>query len=313
MPGKVFLRGKRFLTRPFTFLILPPCGARTRTIRLPCWLMACAGLFLIGIAAISISGLIDGYRARSERAELRRLRLVNERQQRELVTVREEAEEARAYLEEVKDLDERVRRMTGLLERRGDYGSRSGGRDSARKLRLSLSGAAAAEDPGELVRDLSAVQREAARVRCDLEQLEKDLQEYYKYLAALPDRWPVHGEVTSEFGERSSPFGGRRSEFHDGLDLAANYGAPVAAAGDGVVVFTGYRPGYGHTVVIEHGYGYRSSYCHLSRYLVRPGERVKKGQRIARVGNSGRSTGPHLHFMVEKDGVLIDPLQVLKK
>ncbi len=311
MPGKLFLRGRRFLTRPFTFLVVPPGGARTKAVRLPCWLVACAGLILAGLAALSLSGLIGGYRARSERDELLKLRLVNERQQRELASLREEAEEARAYLEGVKELDERVRRMTGLLERREDYSSRSGSRDSARRLRLSTS--AAEEDPAEVRRNLSAVQRGAALARRDLEQLERDLQEHFKYLAALPDHWPVRGEVTSGFGERPSPFGGGRSEFHDGLDLAAEYGAPVAAAGDGVVVFTGYRPGYGHTVVIEHGYGYKTSYCHLSGYLVRAGERVTKGQRIALVGNSGRSTGPHLHFMVEKNGVLIDPLQVLKE
>lgn len=318
MPGKLVLRGRRFLTRPFTFLIVPPRGAKTITIRLPYWLVACIGLVLVILAATTISGIIVGQRARSEHAELHRLRRVNEKQQQELIGVRQDAEEARAYLDEVKSLDARIREKTGLLESRGENSSRSGGRDSARRLRLSLYDALydntdEALDPGDVERDLVEVKREAAAVRLNLEQLERDLDERFKYLAALPDSWPLQGEVTSGFGKRPSPFGGRSSEFHDGLDLAADYGSPVAAAGDGMVAFTGYRPGYGRTVVIDHGYGFRTSYCHLSGYLVQAGERVKKGQRIALAGSSGRSTGPHLHFMVERNGVLVDPLEVLKR
>ncbi|NPV29413.1 MAG: M23 family metallopeptidase [Firmicutes bacterium] len=167
--------------------------------------------------------------------------------------------------------------------------------------------------PDQIAQDFAEAAQEAEEALRVLERLERDLDAHFKYLAALPDHWPVRGEITSTFGPRRSPFGGRRSEFHDGIDLAAPWGAPVAAAGDGVVVFTGYRPGYGRTVVISHGYGYRTSYSHVSRYLVETGARVKKGEAIALVGSSGRSTGPHLHFMVEKDGALIDPLRLLRK
>lgn len=131
-------------------------------------------------------------------------------------------------------------------------------------------------------------------------------------MAAKPNRWPVRGSITSNFGYRKNPFGGRSREFHDGLDIAAPHGTPVRAAGDGKVIFAGYRYGYGLMVSISHGYGYISHYGHNSRITVRVGERVKKGEIIARIGSTGRSTGPHVHFMIDKNGRRINPLKVLE-
>lgn len=318
MQMNLFLRGKKFLTRPFTFLVVPPRGAKAKAVKAPCWLLVMSCLMVVIMIAATVFGVFWIKKVRSERAELRHLRQVNKNQQQELLAIRKEALDAQTYLQEVKGLDSKVRKMTGLGGNRGDNSSRSGERDSSRRMRLNLLGSLFKEhqqedlEPGIVAEEVIAAKREAAEVCQNMEQLEQDLETHFKYLAALPDHWPVRGEVTSNFGNRRSPFGGGRIEFHDGLDLAANYGEAVTAAGDGVVTFIGYRPGYGRTVVISHGYGYRSSYCHLSGYQVQEGDRVKKGQKIALTGSSGRSTGPHLHFMVEKDGILVDPLQVLK-
>lgn len=318
MQINIFVRGKRFFTRPFTFLVVPPRGAQTKAIKAPCWLLVMSCLVLVILTTAAVSGAFWLKKVRSERAELRHLRQVNESQHQELLAIRQQALDAQTYLQEVKELDSKVRKMTGLSGNRGGNSSRSGDRDSARRMRLNLLDSLFKEhtqqqlEPDTVAAEVTTAKKEAAEVCQYMEQLEQDLEAHFKYLAALPDHWPVGGEVTSNFGSRRSPFGGRRIEFHDGLDLAANYGEAVAVAGDGVVTFTGYRPGYGRTVIISHGYGYRSSYCHLSGCLVKEGENVKKGQKIALAGNSGRSTGPHLHFMVEKDGVLIDPLKVLK-
>jgi murein DD-endopeptidase MepM/ murein hydrolase activator NlpD len=318
MQMNLFRRGKKFFNHSFTFLIVPPRGIKTKTVKVPGWLLIISCLLLIILISVTISGAFWLQKMRSERAELHHLRQVNESQQQELLAIKKEALDAQSYLEEVKGLDSQIREMTGLNGNRGENSSRSGSRDSARRMRLDLLGSLFKEhqqedlEPDAVAAEVVAARKEAAEVLQNMEQLEQDLESHFKYLAALPDHWPVQGEITSNFGSRQSPFGGGRTEFHDGLDLAANYGDPVTAAGSGVVVFVGYRPGYGRTVIISHGYGYRSSYCHLSGYLVKDGDSVKKGQRIALIGNSGRSTGPHLHFMVEKDGVLIDPLKVLK-
>lgn len=130
-----------------------------------------------------------------------------------------------------------------------------------------------------------------------LEQLKTDVISRQRYLAAVPTMWPVRGSVTSGFGYRQSPFGGGR-EFHDGLDIAASIGTAIVAAGGGKVLFSGWLTGYGNTVIIDHGYGYRTQYSHNSVVLAKRGQIVRKGEVIARVGSTGRSTGPHLHFMV---------------
>ncbi len=115
---------------------------------------------------------------------------------------------------------------------------------------------------------------------------------------------PVDGRVTSPFGPR---WGGH----HDGVDYAVPYGTPVRAAGAGTVVHTGYSQGYGHTVILEHQKGMRTLYAHLSSYEVTPGQRVGRGQVIAKSGNTGRSTGPHLHFEVRMNGRPVDPKNYL--
>lgn len=317
MPGNRFLRGKLDFTRPFTLLIVPPRGAEVRSARIPLWLVVLGGFVLSFLAASLVFACFWYCRAQADRAELARLRRVNVVQREKLTSLQQEAVQVRARLQEVKELEQRVRAKMGLqgassLPARS--GSGRGGANRAAHLSLLDSLFGPPEPvPDQIAQDFAEAAQEAEEALRVLERLERDLDAHFKYLAALPDHWPVRGEITSTFGPRRSPFGGRRSEFHDGIDLAAPWGAPIAAAGDGVVVFTGYRPGYGRTVVISHGYGYRTSYSHVSRYLVETGARVKKGEAIALVGSSGRSTGPHLHFMVEKDGALIDPLRLLRK
>jgi murein DD-endopeptidase MepM/ murein hydrolase activator NlpD len=142
-------------------------------------------------------------------------------------------------------------------------------------------------------------------------QLKEVLEKREKRLACTPSIYPVNGRITSRFGNRRSPFG-RRIEFHDGLDIAAPYGTTIKATANGTVSFVGYRAGYGYCVDIIHGYGFKTSYCHNSKNLVKVGQRVTKGQAIAKVGNSGRSTGPHVHYMVYVNGTLKDPIDFCK-
>src|SRR5262245_48739270 len=120
---------------------------------------------------------------------------------------------------------------------------------------------------------------------------------------------PLGQHITSAFGWRKDPISGD-TRFHKGVDVRAAYGQSVPAAADGTVVSAGEQGGYGLTVVIEHGSGIRTRYAHLSEVAVRPGDTVARGQDIGRVGRSGRSTGPHLHFEVLADGQPVDPVQV---
>ncbi|HWG95024.1 MAG TPA: M23 family metallopeptidase [Mycobacteriales bacterium] len=119
--------------------------------------------------------------------------------------------------------------------------------------------------------------------------------------------WPGYGRLTSRYGWRTHPIYGDR-RFHAGIDLGGGYGAPVLATEDGVVIYAGSASGYGTLVVVAHGDRITSSYAHVSAMLVREGQRVSRGQTIARIGNEGNSTGPHLHFEIRIDGDPVDPL-----
>ncbi len=124
-------------------------------------------------------------------------------------------------------------------------------------------------------------------------------------------QWPlVTSAINSLFGKRRDPIS-RRVRFHRGIDLDGAYGAPVSAAAEGHIVEAGWYKGHGRRVVIEHAGGYVSTYSHLSRIVAVPKTRVQPGEHIGLVGNSGHSTGPHLHFEILKHGVHIDPLLVL--
>jgi murein DD-endopeptidase MepM/ murein hydrolase activator NlpD len=124
-----------------------------------------------------------------------------------------------------------------------------------------------------------------------------------RMLAALPSINPVDGTITAHFGWRVIPW----PEFHRGLDLAADYGAPVRAAAEGTVVAAGWDGGFGNKVDIDHGNGYHTWYAHLSRFAVGPGTHVRKGDVIAYVGATGEATGPHLHYQVMRGSEAIDP------
>jgi murein DD-endopeptidase MepM/ murein hydrolase activator NlpD len=124
--------------------------------------------------------------------------------------------------------------------------------------------------------------------------------------------WPVQGQLTSPFGERDHVMGGGGTQFHAGIDLSVPIGTPVQASKDGIVVFAGDNGAYGKAVKLEHPHGYATLYAHNTRLLVQVGEPVKAGQVICLSGSTGRSTGPHVHFEVHKDGLPMDPLTYLK-
>lgn len=145
----------------------------------------------------------------------------------------------------------------------------------------------------------------------DQKRLLQELQAYERYLDHTPSIWPVYSSIRSAFGMRFHPIH-REYKKHEGIDLKAATGTKVLAAADGKVSFAGWQEGYGYLIKINHDYGFETRYGHLSQLLVRSGQTVKKGQRIALSGNTGTSTGPHLHYEVRVNGNPVDPVQFLK-
>ncbi len=140
----------------------------------------------------------------------------------------------------------------------------------------------------------------------ELQKLLSTLSQQRSVLSSIPSLSPVNGWVTSGFGYRISPFTGKRT-MHLGIDVASPTGTPIFAPADGVVIFTGSKDGFGNFIMIAHGYGIVSRYGHNAQNMVQPGQRVTRGEQIATVGMSGRTTGPHLHYEVVVDGRTENP------
>lgn len=191
--------------------------------------------------------------------------------------------------------------------------------------RLELAGAAVAESGEPAASDDAAEQPAAKKAKLvNASELLREMEIRRQALApmerffnsesmrfiSLPDRWPLRGWVTSDFGRRRSPF-----TFgwimHQGVDIAAAVGSQVMAPATAEVLFTGEEPGYGRYLILLHGHGLTTHYGHLDRILVTLGQEVRAGDIIARSGNSGQSTGPHLHYEIRLHNIPVDPQRYL--
>lgn len=130
-------------------------------------------------------------------------------------------------------------------------------------------------------------------------------------LSQMPTLWPVVGRITSSFGERIDPFNGEGA-YHRGVDISSSYGTPIIAPADGVVLFADRDSGYGRMIELDHGHGVMTRFGHLSAFLVASGQSVHRGEIIGYVGDSGRSTGPHLHYEVWMHNTPVNPYKYLR-
>jgi murein DD-endopeptidase MepM/ murein hydrolase activator NlpD len=293
-------RGKRKGERArLTLLLVPGKGGDVRGLALPSWVVWALGGVVGAAVSVAACFLASYLGMARQHAELARLRDERRALNRQVSEVQEKAQQVDERLRAVEDLDRQVREL--IASPRRQPVSRGSGN-------LSSRGGAAARLP-ETVR-LRALSRQLQGQREELIRFQKRLTEWHDLLAAIPSTPPLRGRVTSPFGARPSPFGGP-TEFHDGLDLKAAHGAPVRAAAAGRVVSARFEPGYGNTITLRHGHGFTSRYAHLSRFSVRAGQNVGRGEVIGAVGSTGRSTGPHLHFMVLKNGQWCDPREYL--
>jgi len=162
----------------------------------------------------------------------------------------------------------------------------------------------------EMNRDAQILGEVAGRQHYSLANLTQQLESKRDHLASTPAIWPTEGWLTSRFGSRISPFTNRK-QFHAGIDIAGQRGTDVVAPAQGKVVFSGTKGPLGKSLIIDHGYGIRTHYGHSDDLYVDRGDTVERGQRIAAMGSSGRSTGPHLHYVVEVSGKAVNPLDYI--
>jgi murein DD-endopeptidase MepM/ murein hydrolase activator NlpD len=289
------------LAKRFTILIIPEgshqvrrFGVRSTVVK---GVLAASVILVIGLA-----GLIADYvMTNLDHNELDRLQVENLSQREELHRLVVELEGVRQEMVILSQNDAKVRVMAKLSAPKGDSIAGVGG--PAREDDTN-------RDFNEIQQRIDEVRRQIDLRRESQEEIQGILNDQRSLLAAKPSGWPVKGWLTSSFGFRRDPFNGKR-KIHEGLDIAARTGSPVVATADGIVSSVKTEPGYGKMVTIDHGYGYRSLYGHNSKFSVKVGQRVRRGDQIASVGNTGRSTGSHVHYEVRLNGVPVNPQKYL--
>jgi murein DD-endopeptidase MepM/ murein hydrolase activator NlpD len=261
-----------------------------------------AGVFCVALCAL----LVDYVKLRSEVDQLPALRAQARQQREQIDTYTEKLQSIKKHLESVAALDRKLRVITNLQGSDPLPLHGVGGIDETLEASVEL-GPNASQRRDRRIRDGLELLSGAAQAQAgSLTALLRHLEDQRTRLAATPSISPARGWITSTFGYRTSPFTGVR-ELHRGLDIAARMRTPVIAPADGQVLFAGDRSGYGISVTVRHGFGLETIYGHLAEVLVKPGQRVTRGTRLGLIGNTGRSTGPHLHYQVQVNGQPVDP------
>jgi murein DD-endopeptidase MepM/ murein hydrolase activator NlpD len=212
----------------------------------------------------------------------------------------------------LRDLDTKLRRVVSLGPRdKAQQVLGIGGPDELGLQNLTTMGEKKQEEAlREMHQELTQLKGAASKQEVSLQMLIEYFEDKRSLYASTPATWPVRGWITSPFGARTSPFSGIPT-FHEGVDIAAQTGTPVMATADGVVVKAGFSTGYGNMVEISHGYGIRTVFGHNSRLNVKAGQRIRRGEVISYVGDTGSSTGPHLHYEVRLNGLPVNPMKYM--
>ena len=255
-------------------------------------------LYVLGIVLVVLSALsFDYVRARRQVGELARLRAETEEQRAQILAYSRQMEDIASHLDHISQLDRKLRVITNLDPAEPLPLPGIGGIEGSPIEPHQLAGATRQSRHRRMTEMLGQLNDAAGAEAQSLDALIRHLEHQTARLSSTPSIAPSRGWITSTFGYRTSPFTGNR-EFHKGLDIAGRTRTPIVASADGDVVFAGERKNLGKSVEIRHGYGLDTIYGHLEEVDVKVGDRVKRGQKLGLMGNTGRSTGPHLHYQV---------------
>lgn len=302
------------MNKRITFLIASDHGAHVKTASISKPVLFSIVLSLVLFIACIIYFMVDYQSVKTELTDSR-MRISHTKAQTEIIANQQKQiqnfdlkiQELQSHLQNLKSLENKIRLIANLEEA------------NASEPLLGIGGSSREDfDPGTQIKKSRNQLTKKMHLKIDqlsdasidqassFDQLIKLLEDKKNLLAATPSIKPVKGYRSSKFGYRHSPFTGRK-EFHKGLDIAARKGSKIKAPADGVVVFSGKKGLMGNMVAIDHGYGMITRFGHLDAMLKKRGDKVKRGDIIALVGNTGRSTGPHLHYEVRLNGIAVNP------
>ncbi len=270
------------------------------------------GLYLLGFLCLAATFFFCDYVQVKKRAiEVARLRQQTEAQRSQLHFFSSKIEELEKQLSKLKDFDKRIRIIANLDRSQETVPFMGMGGPSPSDIRDKLR---TSQDEKGLVQqmkvDVERLQSEATSREISLSELEKVLQTKQEMLAHTPSIWPAHGWVTSDFGFRTNPFTGL-TQMHEGIDISNQTGTAVVAPAHGFVSDIGNDWIHGKFIILSHGFGMTTRYSHLNKVWVKPGQRVKRGDKIGEIGTTGKATGPHLHYEVRLNGIPVNPMRYI--
>ena len=306
-------------SKKITIVVVPEGPRKIRQIKIPrFWILSLVLLFLAG--SLSLAWVVRDYLSiKRNLPHLSSLQEENSLQKHQITSLAGKVDAINQKMAELKEFDRKVRVMVSLDPSKGSGMESAGEQQQFIGVGGSDSSLGGSNSPSErghkklvrmMYRALDNLDSDISVQKDEKAELMRLLDRQKSILACTPSVWPAKGWVSSGFGYRLSPFTNEK-ELHRGLDICSRKGAPVLAPADGVVAYVETDPGYGKTVIINHGYGLNSVYAHLEKVHVKKGQVVRRHQEIATVGDSGRTTGAHLHYEVHLNGVPVNPLRYI--
>ncbi|HUI44578.1 MAG TPA: M23 family metallopeptidase [Nitrospirota bacterium] len=295
-----------------TFIFLPGPHARIRTLHISKSVIKAALLSLAGVLVFPVYFIHEYNDIKEKAGGLQSMREELMQQKTQVQSFALGLNDCKRQMFLIRNLDTKLRQAANLSPRdKAQQLLGIGGADEVELQDLAAIGEKKQDEAlKEMHQELTELREAASKEETSMQTLIEYFEDKRSLYASTPAVWPVRGWVTSPFGNRSSPVNGK-TQFHAGIDIAAQIGTPVLAPADGVVTKAAFVAGYGNMVEISHGYGLRTVFGHNSRLNVIPGQHVKREDIIAYTGDTGSSTGPHLHYEVRVNGLPVNPARYL--
>lgn len=273
----------------YTLIVVPHAKAQfrkfqvsVRLLRRAAWAGGVLSLLLTGILVHYVVLMKGSFKLERQLADYHKLKSDNKQ-------FEENAPKLQAEIGRLQNIINKLGVMAGVEQTIPTGGGNPGGVGG-----VTSQEAQAPSQGTDMLRNMDQMLKKLAERAAQLESVYHDQK---MLLASTPSVWPVRGYLSAGFGNRADPFTGMR-DFHPGIDISTPIGTHILAPADGIVISAGSKGGYGNAVQIDHGYDIVTRYAHLDRFNVKPGQRVRRGDVIGYVGNTGRSTAPHLHYEV---------------
>lgn len=298
-----FIKFKKY----FTIIIVPQKAQKVHKFKVSDLTLMIMGVLIVIFVIVSGNMLFKYFELAINTQTMGDLRETNRRQKEKIREFQENIDKLETQMEKIRQFDEKLRIITNIGEfSKGDEMFGVGGPLPEEGESVTDVDKYTKSLMTEISVDLDKLQEESKLREESIQELLSFLEDKKNLLASTPSIWPTRGFITSGFGYRRSPYT-KTLRMHEGLDIANKVGTPIIAPADGIVVFAGIEGGYGKLLSIDHGYGITTRYGHLDSILAKEGDKVKRGEKIGTIGQTGLTTGPHVHYELRVNGVPVNP------